>query len=51
MFDCVENKSVVKGLKYSAYSCSKTINQAEKVLSQKIRATSFLKKQKVVVGQ
>ena len=51
MFDWVENTSLVKGLKYWLYSCSKSINEAEKILSKKICVTSFLKKQKVVVGQ
>ena len=51
MFDWVENRGLAKGLKYWVYSCSKPINEAEKILSQKIYVTSFLKKQKVVVEQ
>ena len=41
----------MKGLKYWAYFCSKSINETEEILNQEICVTSFLKKQKVVVGQ
>ena len=51
MFDRVENRRLAKGLKYWAYSWSKSINWAKKILCRKICRTSFLKKQKVVVGQ
>ena len=51
IFDWVENRSLAKGLKYWVYSSSKSLNEAEKILSRKICVTSFLKKQKVAVGQ
>ena len=50
MFDWVENRSLTKGLKYRAFTCSKSINRANKTLSWKIYLASILKKQKVVVG-
>ena len=51
IFDWVENRSLAKGLKYWVYSSSKSLNEVEKILSRKICVTSFLKKQKVPVGQ
>ena len=51
MFDWVENMSLGKGLKYRVYFCSKSINEADKILSRKICVALFLKKTMVVVGQ
>ena len=50
MFNWVENRLLAKGLKYWAHASSQP-NQAEKVLSQKICMTLFLKKRKVIVRQ
>ena len=51
MFNWLENRSLTKGLKYWVYSGSKSINEAEKILSWKICVVSFIEKQKAAVGQ
>ena len=51
MFNWLENRSLTKGLKYWVYSGSKSVNEAEKILSWKICVVSFIEKQKVAVGQ
>ena len=51
MFDWVENRLLVKGLKYWAHFCSQPTNLAEKILIWNIYVTSFLKKRQVVVGK
>ena len=47
IFDSVENRLKAKSLKYWAHSCSQSSNSAEKILSQKICVTLFLKTRKV----
>ena len=47
MFNWVENRLQAKGLKHWAHSCSKSLNQAEKILSRKVCVTLFLKLRKV----
>ena len=49
IFDSVENRLKAKSLKYWAHSCSQSSNSAEKILSQKICVTLFLKTRKVFV--
>ena len=44
MFDWVGNGLLAKGLKYWAHSSSQPLNYAEKILSQKILMTFFLKR-------
>ena len=51
IFEWAENGGLAKGLKYWVYSFSKSINEANKILSLKLCVVSILKKQKVVVGQ
>ena len=50
-FDWVGNRLLTKGLKYWAYSCSQSTNEAEKKLTQEICVTLFLQRYKVVLGK